>query len=103
EELLKNPIKHLNDVYVKINADIVKDSDIDNQAHTYFKKIETDTYAHLNINFDIYSNESQISNKRISFALKILKKKNIAIESNSAIITDLGKYKLDIVIIQKNN
>ncbi|CAG8661983.1 11105_t:CDS:2, partial [Scutellospora calospora] len=76
-------------------ADIVKDSNIDDQACAYFKKIETgdestlalwkrfknlsierykDTYAYLNVNFDIYSGESQIS-----------------------------KYKLDVAIIQKND
>ncbi|CAG8540249.1 10165_t:CDS:2, partial [Scutellospora calospora] len=112
EELLKNLIKHLYNVYVKINT------------RAYFKKMETgdesalalwkrfknlsierykDTYTRLNVNFDVYSGESQISNERISLALKILKEKNIATESNSAIIADLGEYKLDVAMIQKNN
>ncbi|CAG8557773.1 2074_t:CDS:2 [Acaulospora colombiana] len=124
EELLKNPIKHLYDVYVKINADIEKDTDVDDRARAYFKKMENgdgealalwkkfrdlsidkykETYARLNIDFDVYSGESQISNERMQHALSILKEKNIVKESDGALIVDLSGYKLDVALIQKND
>ncbi|RIB03941.1 hypothetical protein C2G38_2223679 [Gigaspora rosea] len=124
EELLKHPIKHLYDVYVKINAEIEKDPNVDEQARAYFKKMETgdesalalwrkfkdlsierykDTYARLNVEFDVYSGESQISNESMSRALEILKEKNISTESNGAIIVDLSQYKSDVAMIQKND
>ncbi|CAG8633619.1 9103_t:CDS:2, partial [Scutellospora calospora] len=93
KELLKNLIKHLYDVYIKINKRFK------NLSIERYK----DTYAYFNVNFDIYSGESQISNERISLVLKILKEKNIAMKSNSTIIVNLGEYKLDIAIIQKND
>ncbi|CAG8736920.1 13120_t:CDS:2, partial [Acaulospora morrowiae] len=124
EELLKNPIKHLYDIYVKTNAEIEKDATIDDQARAYFKKMEDgdeealalwnkfrnlsiekykETYARLNIDFDVYSGESQISNDKMMRGLDILKEKNIVKESEGALIVDLKKYKLDVALVQKND
>ncbi|RHZ77586.1 hypothetical protein Glove_174g131 [Diversispora epigaea] len=124
EELLKNPIKHLYDVYVKINASIEGNPDVDEKARAYFKKMEDgdetalalwrkfrelsikkymETYARLNIDFDVYSGESQISNESMMRALNILKEKNIAEESEGALIVDLTKYKLDVALLQKKD
>ncbi|RIA91747.1 Arginyl-tRNA synthetase [Glomus cerebriforme] len=143
-ELLNNPIKHLYDIYVKINKDVDEDETINDQARAYFKKMEEgtltfsyiiyiknliisyssgdetslilwkkfrdlsiekykDTYARLNINFDVYSGESQVSNESNNRALDILKEKNILKESDGALIIDLKQYKLDIAVVQKND
>ncbi|CAB5172559.1 uncharacterized protein OCT59_005222 [Rhizophagus irregularis] len=124
EDLLNNPIKHLYDVYVKINEDADKNETINDQARAYFKKMEEgdeaalslwkkfrnlsiekykDTYARLNINFDIYSGESQVSNESINRALEILKEKKMLQESDGALIIDLNQYKLDVAVVQKKD
>ncbi|CAJ0746280.1 22944_t:CDS:1, partial [Entrophospora sp. SA101] len=61
------------------------------------------TYARLNIDFDIYSGESQVKNESITQALSAMKEKNILEESDGALIADLKKYKSDIALIQKND
>ncbi|KAG1120090.1 hypothetical protein G6F42_012830 [Rhizopus arrhizus] len=79
-ELEKDPIHHLYEVYVKINALAKDDPEIDKRANAYFKKMEQgdetalaqwkrfrelsiDSYKHiykrLNIDFDYFSGESQ--------------------------------------------
>ncbi|CAG8482062.1 8989_t:CDS:2 [Paraglomus brasilianum] len=124
EELLTDPIKHLYDVYVKINADAENDDDVNVRARAYFKKMEDgdeealalwrkfrdlsigkykNTYARLNVNFDVYSGESQVPNEKILNALAVLKEKNLVQESNGALIIDLKKYKLDVVVVQKQD
>ncbi|CAG8438745.1 8724_t:CDS:2 [Ambispora leptoticha] len=124
EELLKDPIKHLYEVYVKINKDVETDKDVDDKARAYFKNMEEgdqtaialwdkfrnlsikkykETYARLNINFDVYSGESQVSNKSMLDALALLKEKNLTQESQGAIIVDLKKYKLDVAVLQKTD
>ena len=62
-----------------------------------------DTYARLNINFDVYSGESQVSNESINRAMEILKEKKIVKESEGALIIDLSQYKLDVAVIQKRD
>lgn len=62
-----------------------------------------DTYARLNINFDIYSGESQVSNERMLKVLELLKEKNLTQESEGAVIMDLKNYKLDVAVVQKND
>ena len=42
-ELQKNPIRHLFDVYVKINKEIEANPQIDEEAKAYFKKMEDGT------------------------------------------------------------
>ncbi|CAG8448528.1 6657_t:CDS:2 [Ambispora gerdemannii] len=124
EELLKDPIKHLYDVYVKINKDAETDKGVDDKARSYFKSMEDgdqtaiglwnkfrnlsiekykETYARLNINFDVYSGESQISNKSILDASELLREKNLVQESQGAIIVDLKQYKLDVAVVQKTD
>jgi arginyl-tRNA synthetase len=39
-QLNKDPIRHLYDIYVKINADAKDDPDVDVQANQYFKRME---------------------------------------------------------------
>ncbi|ORY06109.1 arginyl-tRNA synthetase [Basidiobolus meristosporus CBS 931.73] len=123
EELHRDAIKHLYDVYVKINADAEKDETIHDQARAYFKRMEDgdeealqmwkkfrdlsivkykETYARLNISFDVYSGESQV-NDGMRRAMALLEEKNISIESQGAKIVDLTKEKLGKVVVQKND
>ncbi|PKY01720.1 arginyl-tRNA synthetase [Aspergillus campestris IBT 28561] len=146
EELLKNPIGHLFDVYVKINA-IVSEQDVpikalkeqikakkeknedaselekelaplvdaseDEAARRYFKSMEDgddaalalwrrfrdlsitkyrETYARLNIDFDVYSGESQVKDESMKAAYDTLEKSGVAEKSDGAVIVDFTKH-----------
>jgi arginyl-tRNA synthetase len=146
EELLKNPINHLFDVYVKINqivaeqegpikelkeqikakkeknedvseleAELAKLVDVseDEKARRYFKSMEDgdqealalwrrfrdlsiekykQTYARLNIDFDVYSGESQIKNESMTAAYEAMEKAGISEKSEGAVIVDFTKH-----------
>lgn len=146
EELLKDPINHLFDVYVKISkvvaeqegpikelkeqikakkeknedvSDLEKelgklvDASEDEKARRYFKSMEDgdedalalwrrfrdlsilkykQTYARLNINFDVYSGESQVKGESMEAAYDRMKKAGVAEESDGAMIADFTKH-----------
>ncbi|KAF9126075.1 hypothetical protein BGW39_006946 [Mortierella sp. 14UC] len=123
EKLLEDPIKHLFDVYVQINVDAKENEAVHDEARAYFKKMEDgdesarkiwsrfrdlsivkykDIYARLNIAFDVYSGESQVTDG-MERALKLLHEKNLLTESDGALIIDLTKYKLGICVVQKKD
>ncbi|KAH9807544.1 hypothetical protein DFH28DRAFT_1100938 [Melampsora americana] len=116
KELTEQPIQHLLDVYTRINRDmegpglfkLMEDGDPTAVAlwkrfrDFSIKQYEAD-YARLNIKFDVYSGESQVSKESMDSALEILKQKGIAIEDNGTLICDLDKYKLGRTVIRKND
>lgn len=103
EKLAKDPIHHLYEVYVRINKDIEEEGDslpesesTNGKAREYFKRMEDgdpealkiwkrfrdfsiekyiDTYARLNIKYDVYSGESQVSKESMQTALKMFHEK----------------------------
>ncbi|PYI08516.1 arginyl-tRNA synthetase, cytoplasmic [Aspergillus sclerotiicarbonarius CBS 121057] len=146
EELTKDPINHLFNVYVKINnivaqqdgpikelkeqiktkkeagedvAELEKelaklvDVSEDENARRYFKSMEDgsqdalalwrrfrelsiekyrQTYARLNIDFDVYSGESQIKQESMSSAYETMSKAGVSEESEGAVIVDFTKH-----------
>ncbi|KAF9408564.1 hypothetical protein BGZ94_002270, partial [Podila epigama] len=123
EKLLEDPIKHLFDVYVKVNADAKENEAVHDEARAYFKKMEDgdeaalkiwsrfrdlsivkykEIYARLNIAFDVYSGESQVTDG-MERALKMLHEKKLLTESDGALIVDLTAYKLGICVVQKKD
>lgn len=121
EHLSRDPIQHLYEVYVKINKEAENDPSIHDEARTYFKRMEDgdqsalalwkrfrdlsivkykQIYARLNVEFDIYSGESQYM-EGMKRALNRLKEKQLLTESKGAMIVDLEKYKLTPAIVQK--
>lgn len=132
EALAADPINHLYEIYVKINADLTrekeefkaleeqgkdateaKDQGLDEQARKYFKAMSDndekaiaqwkhfrelsikrykETYARLNIHFDDYSGESQVSQERMDISAKILADKGVTEESEGAVIVDFVKH-----------
>lgn len=62
-----------------------------------------ETYARLNIHFDLYSGESQVSKQAQESALAVLSEKKIAVESQDALIVDLEAYKLGKTVIRKKD
>lgn len=60
-------------------------------------------YARLNIEFDIYHGESQVSAKAQDDAVEMLVKKGVATEDKGALLVDLSKYKLGKTPIRKRD
>ncbi|KAG2237594.1 arginyl-tRNA synthetase [Thamnidium elegans] len=118
----RDPIHHLYEVYVKINVLAKQDPTIDTQANAYFKKMEQgdpealsqwrkfreisiDTYKQiykrLNIDFDLYSGESQ-TEKYIPQICDLLEKYNLMeTTEDGARVINLEQYKLGKVIIKR--
>ncbi|SCV73529.1 BQ2448_7455 [Microbotryum intermedium] len=134
EELQKDAITHLYDVYVKINADgSAKDDQghdteeaksVHERAREFFVGMESgdekalalwrkfrdlsivkykETYARLNIYFDIYSGESQVSAACQTHALDVLQELGVVEESQGALVVDLEKYKLGKTVVRKKD
>ncbi|KAB5594249.1 Arginyl-tRNA synthetase [Ceratobasidium theobromae] len=124
EALARDAIKHLYDVYVKINADAKDDESVHDAARAYFKRMEDgdktalanwqrwrdlsidkykEEYARLNIAFDVYSGESQVGADTIREAVNKLTTMGLVSESKGAQVIDLEKFKLGKAVIQKQD
>lgn len=133
EELARDPIHHLFDVYVRINKDIEDEGDslpleesTNGKAREFFKKMENgdeaalkiwrrfrefsiekyiETYARLNIKYDIYSGESESSKESMHKALDMFREKGLTHEDKGAVLIDLTKFnkKLGKTIVQKSD
>ncbi|ODN87394.1 arginine-tRNA ligase [Cryptococcus wingfieldii CBS 7118] len=135
EELQKDAIKHLFEVYVKINnAKAEQKEKIDagetipdeENIHLLSKKVFKDmedgepkaiaqwarfrdlsieklkgTYEKLNVKFDVYWGESQVSNESMERAVKIVQDKGLTCEDRGALLVDLVKFKMDKAIVRK--
>lgn len=106
-----------------LQKDADQEPTIHDEARAYFKKMEDgdetalalwsrfrelsitkykSTYARLNIHFDIYSGESQVT-ESMGRALELLKEKELIKSSDGAFIYDLSQHKLGTVVIQKQD
>lgn len=160
EALAKDPINHLFEVYVKVNAIVTEqskpikdlkdqikakkdkgedvaaleaelaplvDASEDEKARRYFKSMEDgepdalglwrrfrdlsiekykQTYARLNIDFDVYSGESQIKAESMAKAYEQMKEAGVSEESEGAVIVDFTKHgakKLEKAIIVRKD
>ncbi|KAF9168524.1 Arginyl-tRNA synthetase [Actinomortierella ambigua] len=102
-ELQKNPIKHLYDVYVKVNQAVLENPEIDKQANEYFCAMEAGDekalgmwrefrelsieiykkmYKRLGIEFDIYSGESEAA-RWVPQAMEQLRDKKLLLEKQT--------------------
>ncbi|KAF9928105.1 Arginyl-tRNA synthetase [Linnemannia zychae] len=121
-KLHQDPIKHLYDVYVKINKEIIADPGLDKLANQYFKQMEDNDakvlslwqefrslsidfyrriYRRLGIEFDIYSGESE-SARFVPEAYELLRKKGLLIEQeDGAWVVDLTKYGLGVCALRR--
>ncbi|KAM0792037.1 hypothetical protein ACM66B_004745 [Microbotryomycetes sp. NB124-2] len=144
EKLKEDPISHLYEVYVKINADgsatgkrtndkgeeesdgvpTAEATAVHDQAREFFVGMENgdekalglwrkfrdlsiakykETYARLNIYFDIYSGESQVSQESQSSALEKLQESGVVKDSEGTLIVDLEQYKLGKTVVRKRD
>ncbi|OLL26307.1 Arginine--tRNA ligase, cytoplasmic [Neolecta irregularis DAH-3] len=60
-------------------------------------------YARLNVHFDEYSGESQVSNESIDKAMKILDSKGLLVRDDGAVLIDFNDKKLGKAIITKKD
>lgn len=119
EELLKNPIMHLHEIYVKVNAD----ESLEDQSREAFKELEQGNkeylelwndfkelsikefnkiYKILGIDFEVISGESKY-NLLMDKTVEELKDKNLLEESQGALIVDLSKFNLGVSLIKKSD
>jgi len=118
-ELKKDPIKHLLEIYVKVNADPALEDD----ARKAFKELEDGNKEHLalwkrfrelsleefnklykliGIEFDDYTGESYYNDK-MDVIVQELQKKGLLEESEDAQVVNLEKYKLGVALIKKSD
>ncbi|TIB03125.1 hypothetical protein E3P96_01968 [Wallemia ichthyophaga] len=104
------------------SAPIEAGNTINDQARRFFKRMEDgeegplslwkqfrdlsiekykDTYARLNIHFDVYSGESQISQENQNKAIDVLHEKGLIKQSGQSQIIDLEEYKLGKAVVKK--
>jgi arginyl-tRNA synthetase len=121
EELTKNPISHLNDIYVKINSNLTEK--IETDSRNYFKRMEEGdnqvlsiwekfrnlslrefetVYGLLGVSFDDISGESRY-NRKSKDIISRLKDNGILTNSQNAKIVNLKKYNLGVVILEKGD
>ncbi|CCE78893.1 Piso0_000927 [Millerozyma farinosa CBS 7064] len=131
EQLEKDPIQHLFEVYVKVNNDIREEGEdapngTNDKAREYFKRMENGderalslwkrfrdfsiekyigTYARLNITYDVYSGESQVPKEKMKGATDIFAKKGLIHEDRGAKLIDLTKFnkKLGKCLVEKSD
>ncbi|KAL5031979.1 hypothetical protein BDV3_000386 [Batrachochytrium dendrobatidis] len=124
EALSTDPIRHLYDVYVRINTEAIEDASIHDQARAYFKKMEDgdehaynlwkrfrdlsivkykEVYGRLNVHFDIYSGESQYSLSQMRSVMNELQNVGLLVPDQGALIVDLKEYKLGVAVIGKTD
>ncbi|KAG7194246.1 uncharacterized protein KQ657_004966 [Scheffersomyces spartinae] len=130
KELLEtDPINHLFEVYVKVNKDITEegeDSPTNEAAKQYFRRMEDgdeealklwkkfrelsiekyiDTYARLNIHYDRYSGESQVSKEKMKSATDLFEERGLIHIDRGAKLIDLTKFnkKLGKCLVAKSD
>ena len=114
----KNPIKHLYELYVKINKKIYEEKarneflkleqgdETNVELWRKFKEVSLEEfkkiYSQLGVNFDLYLGESMYEDK-MKEVIKILKDKKLLEKSEGAEVVNLEKYNLGVVLIQKSD
>ena len=123
EELQRDPIRHLFDVYVKINADVKDHPEVDDEARAYFKKMEEgdaealalwrrfrelsiekykNIYERLNVHFEEYSGESCFEGS-MQDRITELEQKGLLTDSQGARVVDLSAHNLGSPIVVKKD
>lgn len=129
-KLTTDPINHLFEVYVKVNKDIETEGEVaggtNDKAREYFRRMEDgdedalkiwkrfrelsiekyiDTYSRLNISYEVYSGESQVSQKTMADAIELFNQKGLVHEDRGAKLIDLTKFnkKLGKCLVQKSD
>ncbi|KAF7330391.1 Arginyl-tRNA synthetase [Mycena venus] len=124
EELEKDPIKHLFEIYVKVNKDAEADPEVKAEAGRWFKRMEdgdesalknwrvwrelsvkkySEEYERLNIGFDVYTGESQVGKEWQDKALARLEEMGLIEDVDGAKIVNLEKWKMGKAVLRKRD
>lgn len=124
EELEKDAIKHLYDVYVKVSKDADSDPNVKVEAAQWFKRMEdgdesalanwrvwremsvkkyTEEYERLNVSFKVYTGESEVGKEWQDRALERLEEMGLISDADGAKLVDLEKWKLGKAVLRKAN
>ncbi|KAF7375078.1 Arginyl-tRNA synthetase [Mycena sanguinolenta] len=124
EELEKDAIKHLFDVYVKVNKDAEADPEVKAEAGRWFKRMEdgdesalknwrvwrelsvkkySEEYKRLNIEFDVYTGESMVGKEWQDKALIRLEEMGLIDDVDGAKIVNLEKWKMGKAVLRKKD
>ncbi len=123
DQLKADPVDYLYRLYVKFHQLADKDPALEDEARSWFKKLEEDDveavdywsrfrqlslenyaliYDLLGIEFEHYHGESHY-NKMLDDVIELVQKKGIAKESEGALIVDLEPYGLPPVMLRKKD
>ncbi|KAJ7895857.1 hypothetical protein B0H13DRAFT_2252431 [Mycena leptocephala] len=124
EDLEKDPIKHLFDVYVKVNKDADADPEVKAEAARWFKRMEdgdesalknwrvwralsvkkySEEYERLNIQFDVYTGESMVGKEWQDKALVRLEEMGLIEDVDGAKIVNLEQWKMGKAVLRKRD
>ncbi len=123
EVIEKDPINELLKIYVRFHEEAEKDPSLDDEARSYFKKLEDNdeettalwkyfrdislvefkrVYDMLGVEFDSYNGEAFYSDK-MNEVVEILREKKLLTESDGAQVVDLSELNIPPCIILKSD
>ncbi|KAF9259895.1 arginyl-tRNA synthetase [Marasmius fiardii PR-910] len=124
EELEKDAIKHLFNIYVQINKDAAEDPNVKVEAAAFFRRMEDGDeealknwrswrelsvkkyeaeYARLNVHFDIYTGESEVVQDWMDKATARLEEMGLIEVVDGAKLVNLEKWKLGKAVVRKKD
>ncbi|KAL0571900.1 arginyl-tRNA synthetase [Marasmius crinis-equi] len=124
EELEKDAIKHLFNIYVQINKDAAEDPSVKVEAAKFFKRMEDGDeealknwrrwralsvkkyeteYDRLNVHFDVYTGESEVKQEFMEKATARLDEMGLIEEVDGAKLINLEKWKLGKAVVRKKD
>ncbi|THH00931.1 hypothetical protein EW026_g1672 [Hermanssonia centrifuga] len=124
EALEQDAIKHLLEIYVKVNADAEKDPSVKAEAAKFFKRMEdgdesalvnwrkwrdlsikkyAEEYKRLNVTFDEYIGESLVGREWMDKAVERLTALNLIEDHDGAKLVNLEKWKMGRAVLLKKD
>jgi len=122
KELEEDAIKHLFEVYVKVNKDAEADPNVKAEAAKWFKRMEDGDesalenwrvwkdlsvkkyegeYERLNVKFDVYNGESLVRKESMADSLQRLEDMGLISDADGAKLVDLEEWKLGKAVVRK--
>lgn len=122
EELEKDAIKHLLDIYIKVNKDAESDPNVKIEAAKFFKRMEDgdesalvnwrkwrelsvkkyeEEYDRLNVHFDHYIGESMVGKEWQDKAIERLDELQLIEDHDGAKLVNLEKWKMARAVLKK--
>lgn len=123
EELEEDPIRMLLDIYVKFHEEAEKDPSLEDEARSWFKRMEEQDpealalwrwfrelslrefnkiYDMLHVRFDYYTGES-FYNDKMDRIISMLEERGLLSESQGALVVDLSQYDMPPCLIKKTD